>query len=68
MGWGKAKEKEINTPMYIGKIHIQRIYLDKIYKKKSKTNAFCKSYSRILSLDEQKLSTYEQVEISNIDS
>ena len=26
---------------------------------KSKTNAFCKSYSRILSLDEQKLSTYE---------
>ena len=37
---GKAKEKEMvsiykrNTPMYIGKIHIQRIYLDKIYKKK----------------------------------
>ena len=35
MGWGKAKEKEINTPIYIGKIHIQIIYLDKIYKKKA---------------------------------
>ena len=39
-GLGKAKEKEMvsiykrNTHMYIGKIHIQRIYLDKIYKKK----------------------------------
>ena len=36
---GKLKKKKwfiykINTPMYIGKIHIQRIYLDKIYKKK----------------------------------
>ena len=37
---GKLKKKKwfiykINTPMYIGKIHIQRIYLDKIYKKKA---------------------------------
>ena len=51
MGWGKAKEKEMvyiykrNTPMYIGKIHIQRIYLDKIHKKKHLYSIYSKTHT-----------------------